>query len=183
MVLPDDFEPPSFREKAQASWIALAVLLIIAVGLLIFFVSRPTPTAITQPTESVGSQPSSGSSAPSSETPVVTAEAASAPEMNTKCTVVAGIVPGSIQRSDNSISVTFKNNGKKTIEGSYFEFSSDSKKTYKKNSDAVEPGKTITYSVSLDNAATELGIAVKSFVVLPVEDGKACLNQRMIVIK
>lgn len=128
-------------------------------------------------------QPEQAPAPSQSGTPVVTTTAASAPQMDTKCDVVAGIIPGSVKQEATSISVTFKNSGKKTIEGSYFEFIAGEKTSFRKNADTLEPGKTITYSVDLAQAATDLGVAVQSFVILPIQDGKACLNQRMVVIK
>ena len=49
--------------------------------------------------------------------------------------------------------------------------------------ESLAPGAEATYSIDLNDVSSEVGIAVKSFIVLPVQNSKACLNQRMIIIK
>ena len=172
----DDYQAPHFRTKNPTNWkpyVFGLIIILLIVGIVYYFMNRPvvveeqTPTTeVTQPTETAAS-------------PVFKSEV---PPFDSKCTVVAGVISGSVLNFDNKITFTFKNNGKATIEGSYFEASNEDVKAYRKNSESLEPGKDITYSIDLNDVSTEVGIQVKSFVVLPVQNGKACMNQRMIVI-
>ena len=173
----DDYEAPHFRRKKPINFrpyvLGLIVILLI-VGIVYYFMNRPAvveeKTETTETAQTTETQTSS---------PVFKSEA---PAFDSKCTVVAGVIPGSIINADSKITFTLKNNGKVVIEGSYFEASNEDKKAYRKNSESLEPGKEITYSIDLNDVSTEVGIKVKSFVVLPIQNGKACMNQRMIVI-
>ncbi len=174
----DNYEPPTFRDERSSNTglIVGVIILVLAIGLVVYFLSQPTTASSVQTVQQQAPV------AQENSVPAVVSTASSAPNVNTKCSVVAGIVPGSIKTTASTVSVTFKNNGHLPIEGSYFEFSAGDKKSYQKNSDAVAPGKSISYTVNLDDASTALGMKVTSFVVLPIQDGQACLNQRMIVI-
>ena len=106
-----------------------------------------------------------------------------APEFALKCLNAMGVVPGTISVKDGVLSATFKNNGRSGIEGTYFEFVDNAgKAVYKKNADAVAAGATIAYIVDINQIASELGSSVKTFVLYPIEGGKACKNQRRVVI-
>ncbi len=174
----DEFEAPHFRHRKPKDYSSLIwiVVFILVVGAVYYFVTRPVAQEVVQKQES-NQQPSQ--SADNNSSPVFKSEA---PTFDTKCNVVAGVISGSLQRVGDKISFTFKNNGKVTIEGSYFEASNNDVKAYRKNTDSLEPGKDITYSIDLDDVSKEVGVKVNSFVVLPIQNGKACLNQRMIVI-
>ncbi len=155
---------------SSTGWIIAAIAVIVIIA---FFVMRPGKVDVMEKKEAAPSeQIAPGGLAPSE-----------APAMEKKCTIAIGIVPGTKSVKDNVVTVTFKNNGRVEMEGTYFAFSDEAgKAVYRKNPDAVEPGKTMTYTVDLNQVATELGSAVKSFVVFPIQDGKACENQRSIVI-
>jgi hypothetical protein len=169
-------EPPEFRyaveKRSPLPWI-ISILIVIA--LIVYFIAQPKQ--VSQKVEEVSQPPQKAAETPAG--PVFKSEA---PPFDTKCTVVAGVIPGSIVNLDGKVTFTFKNNGKFTIEGSYFEASNQDIKAYRKNSESLEPGKEITYSIDLNDVSSEVGVMVKSFVVLPIQNDNACLNQRMIVI-
>ena len=174
----DDYEAPHFRTKKPINWkpyVSGLIVILLIIAVVYYFVTKPVVEETIVPEET--SQPSE-----TTETVASPVFKSSAPPFDSKCTVVAGVIPGSINNVDGEISFTFKNNGKINIEGSYFEASNQEVKAYRQNTESLEPGKEITYSIDLNDVSTEVGIAVKSFVVLPVQNGKACLNQRMIVI-
>jgi len=109
---------------------------------------------------------------------------AAAPEFDKKCTIAGGVPPGSKTVSDNTVVVTYRNTGRVANEGTYFEFTSaDGTKNYRKNTDALAPQESIVYTVDLNSVAQELGSAVKTFAIYPIQGGKACLNQPAFVIK
>ena len=173
----DDYEAPHFRHKKPINfrpYVYGLIVILLIVGIVYYFVNKPVvveeKTETTETAQTTETQTSS---------PIFKSEV---PPFDSKCTVVAGVIPGSVINTDNKITFTFKNNGKATIEGSYFEASNNGVKAYRKNTESLEPGKEITYSIDLDDVSNEVGIKVKSFVVLPVQNSKACLNQRMIVI-
>lgn len=164
-------EAPSRAKKSSPmGWIVAAIVVI---AIIAYFVttSNNAPVQQNQPAPSNNAGPVGGLTK------------AEAPTFEKKCTVAIGIVPGTKTVTNNVVSVTFKNNGRIALEGTYFSFADASGKVvYRKNSDAVEPGKTIAYTVDLNEVATELGSAVKAFIVYPIQDGKACDNQKAIVI-
>lgn len=181
MPFDPNWESPTFREKGHSYW--WIILVIAAIGVAVYFamLQQPASPSVPQQKQEAVSAPS----APAEQTSAPTASLyqSAAPSFDSKCAIAAGIVPGSIKREGSKLSFTFKNSGKITIEGSYFEASNLDKKAYRQNSESLEPGKTIAYSVDLDDVSKELGVAVKSFIVLPVQNSKACLNQKLIVIK
>ncbi|MBN2420972.1 hypothetical protein JXB27_01700 [Candidatus Woesearchaeota archaeon] len=181
----DNWEPPRLEERQNSfGWLWL-IFLFVAIGLVVLFLmqQKTGSQAPSQTVQETSAPSASESSTPGASSAQPNVAASSAPEIDRSCTAVAGIVPGTTVRDGNVITVSFKNNGKVGIEGSYFEFSSGEKKIYKMNSEAVAIGGLVTYTVDLDDAAGELGSEVKSFVILPIQNGKACLNQRMVVIK
>lgn len=172
------WEPPSFREKEHSYWWILCVILVI--GVVVYLVMQQPAPASTLTEQKQAAVPAPSSEASAQAAPVYQS---TAPLFDSKCTIAAGIVPGSIKKAGNKVTFTLKNSGKLLIEGSYFEALGLEKKAYRKNSESVAAGKEISYSVDLDDVSKEIGVAVNSFVVLPVQNSKACLNQRMIVIK
>ncbi len=179
----DDWEAPHFREKQKFPWgtvvgVVIAIILIVFI-ILSFTNQQPSQDVVGQQTETIiSNEPIPATEIVVEKSPVVTSVA---PEMKNNCDVVAGIVPGSIVTNGAVVSVTFKNNGKQPIAGSYFEFSFEDKKAYRKNSDSLTPGQTITYEVDLEEIDLEVGSRVRSFIILPIQEDKACFNQKMIV--
>jgi hypothetical protein len=176
-----EWEPPHFRER-RGNGVMVYIIAVVAVLLIVSFFSLKQSTQSnkiqvqnqqTQPVQTTNTAP---------QGPITTTVKSVAPAMDDKCIVVAGIVPGSIKSLIDGVSVTFKNNGRTSIKGSYFEFSNGEAKAYRKNSDALAPGEQVTYDVKFDDAASEIGSAIKSFVIIPIQDEKACINQRMVVI-
>ncbi len=178
MPIDPNWEPPRLTERKRSIWkISLAVIVILFVALYIaYLIVSPSVVSTQQETAA----PVSQGAVSTVEKPMFKSEA---PAFDSKCSVAAGIVPGSIVNKDNKISFTFRNSGKMTIEGSYFEASNMEKKAYRKNMESLAPGAEATYSIDLNDVSNEVGIQVKSFIVLPVQNSKACLNQRMIVIQ
>ncbi|HIH39710.1 TPA: hypothetical protein HA219_03255 [Candidatus Woesearchaeota archaeon] len=178
MPIDPNWEPPRLTERKRNAWkIVLAIIVVLFVVLYVAYLIA-SPKVVTQ--KETAAPASQGGTSPAVEKQAFKSEA---PEFDSKCTVVAGIVPGSIVNQNNKISFTFRNSGKSTIEGSYFEASNEAKKAYRKNMESLAPGAEATYSIDLNDVSSEVGIAVKSFIVLPVQNSKACLNQRMIIIK
>jgi len=179
--MPIDYrwEPPSLRERKKSYWWAylIGIILVLWIVLYVLYLLTPVPVPAVQKQETV-QQPVQ---APVQEEKAVFKS--DVPPFDSKCTVTAGIVSGSIKIVDNIASFTFKNSGKIEIKGSYFEASNFEKKAYRKNMESVAPGSEITYTVDLDDVSLEVGIQVKSFVILPIQNDNACFNQRMIVIK
>jgi len=181
----NEWEPPRLEEKESSLWWLWLIILFVAIGLVVVFLMQQskTGTQTQSNVEQIAKETLESSPAVSEPSTQTNVEASNAPEMNSKCTAVAGIVPGTLKKEGSKVTVSFKNNGKVGIEGSYFEFSGVDKKAYRKNSDAVAQGETVTYTVDLDDAANELGSPVKAFVVFPIQEEKACMNQRMVVIE
>ncbi|MEK6886654.1 MAG: hypothetical protein AABW88_02370 [Nanoarchaeota archaeon] len=178
MAIDPRWVPPRLVERKNNTWkiVLVAILALLAVLYVAYLIASPK-TVSTQQVTSPVAQPAS---TPVAEKPVFKSDA---PPFDSKCTVVAGVIPGSIVNQDNKVRFTFRNSGKITIEGSYFEASNVDKKAYRKNMESLAPGAEATYSIDLNDISNEVGISVKSFVILPVQNAKACLNQRMIVIK
>jgi hypothetical protein len=177
MPIDPKWEPPRLMERQRSRWWQWALVLILIIGLVIFFPRQSAPVTSQQETTAAPTQETT--------TPIEskTAFKSEAPSFDSHCTVVAGVVPGSIKTVDSTVTFTFKNNGKVTIEGSYFEASNEAVKAYRQNSDKLEPGKEVSYSIDLNSVSNEVGVQVKKFVVLPVQNSKACENQRMLVVQ
>lgn len=176
MPIDPTWEPPRLTERKRSHLWIWIVILIIAIGLVYYYFSQPKAAPVVQQQTVQETQPASNQTA---ATPAFVSQA---PAFDSKCSVVAGIVSGSITRAGDIISFTFKNNGKETIEGSYFEASNENNKVYRQNTESLAPGSEATYTVDLGSISTDLGIKVNSFVIYPVQNAKACVNQRMIVI-
>ncbi len=162
---------PMKKEQKSSSlgWIVAAIVVI---AIIAFLVMRPTDKAMEQ-------------TAPVTETTMekTLLTEATLPEFQKKCLNAIGVVPGTQTETNGVLSITFKNNGRTAIEGSYFEFTdADGERRFKKNSEAVQAGQTIDYSVDLNQVGTELQASVKDFILYSIEDGKACENQRRFVL-
>ena len=174
----DNWEAPHFRERKGTPWgmiITILVVLVLLIALIKIFSNEDIQQNIQQlinPEEEPTEQAVN----------VVETAPAFVPEFRTDCDVVAGTIPGSLVRDENTVSISFMNNGKKTIEGSYFEFSNDDVKLYTQNNDALAPTEIKTYTVDLTEVGVKLGKRVASFVIIPIQDGKACENQQMVVL-
>ncbi len=157
------------KESGNAlGWIIAAVVVIV----ILYLVMRGGNQSASQTAPTAPSEAGAGK--------LIQSEA---PAFDKKCTIAIGIVPGTKTIKDNVVTVSFKNNGRVAQEGAYFAFTDASGKvSYQKNSDTVAPGASIAYTVDLNQVATQVGAAVKSFIVYPVQGGKACENQRGIVI-
>jgi hypothetical protein len=174
---------PSRKESGNSmGWVIAAIVVIVIIA---FLVLRPGREGAMEKKE--------GAEQPTA--PAGGLQQTTAPEFNKKCTVpnsptgpTIGIVPGTLNDENGVVTVTFKNNGRVAIEGTYFEFSdvkgsaASGKTIFRKNTDVVEPSKTITYTVDLNQVGTELGAAVDTFTIYPIQDGKACENSRVFVI-
>lgn len=150
----------------NALWWIVAIVVIILVAW--FYMKPAAPTTGTQAAPEKGALTTS-----------------TAPEMLNYCNklLAIGVEQGTLKVVNNIATVEFKNSGKVAIEGTYFEFIDNTgKAAYKKNADNIDVGAKITYTVDLAQVGTELGSSVKTFVLYPVEGGKACKNQRRIVI-
>lgn len=154
------------RESNSMGWIIAAIVVVVIIAFLVMKGGTPTKTAEKE-------------TAPVAKGEVT---ASAAPPMDKKCTIAIGVVPGTKKVDGNNVAITFKNNGRTAMEGSYFEFSDGTKSVYRKNTDTVAPGATITFKVDLGQVASELGINIRKYVVYPVQGGKACENQRNVVI-
>jgi len=161
-------EAPAKSESNSMGWIIAAIVVVVIIAFLVMKGGKVTETVEkTKP-------------AVAEKTTLTTSVA---PEFALKCLNAMGVVPGTISVKEGIMSATFKNNGRTGIEGTYFEFvDAAGKAVYKKNSDAVAAGATIAYTVDVNQVASELGSSVKTLVLYPVEGGKACKNQRRVVI-
>lgn len=154
------------RKPSSMGWIIAAIVVLVIIA---FLVMKPAKEVAVEEAEEVDEG---------------ALQKAVAPEFNKKCTIAGGVVPGSIERVGNVVTATYKNSAKVANEGTYFEFSDvEGDKVYRKNTEAVQPLSTITYTVDLDEVAIELGSIPKAFIIFPVQGGKACLNQPAYVIK
>jgi len=163
--------PSKVQKGNSMGWIVAAIVVIVIIAYFVMKSGNQVPA-------STGNEPSQAPAAPGALT------SATAPEMDKKCTVAIGVVPGSQVMNGDSLSVTFKDSGRVNVEGTYFEFvDASGKMIFRKNSDVVQPGATITYTVNLAEVSTELGSAVKTFIVYPIQNGLACDNQKAYVIK
>lgn len=175
----------SSKQEGSSVWWIIAAIVVIA--LIAFLVMKPGKEATAQ-------KPSQEAQKPAEKGATITTS--TAPEVNKKCMVAGGVtgpaigvVPGTQSVANNVVTATFKNNGKTNIDSSYFSFSdvvgtsATGKTVWKLNSDAIAPGETITYTVDLNQVASELGSSVDTFTIYPVMDGKACENGRNYVIK
>ncbi len=154
-------------KNTSTGWIVAVIVIVIIAALLFSKVGKETTTEV-----------SKEEAAPEGM------QKAAAPAMEPKCDGIAiGIVPGTKTVSGNVVTATFKNAARTALEGTYFEFSDGVNKIYRKNMQAVEAMGTIEYVVDLNEVAKELGSAVKTFVIYPMKDGKACSGARIYVIK
>jgi len=162
---------PKKQEGSSLGWIIAAIVVIAVIAFLVMRPSGKTTEPTTTPDETA-------------TVPGLFTEAAAPTNWGKKCINAIGVVPGTqTVDANNVLSVTFKNNGRTGIEGTYFEFTdAEGEKRYKKNSDAVAAGATIQYSIDLNQVGAELESEVKTFVLYSVEDGLVCENQRRIVI-
>ncbi len=191
----ENWQPPSLREKSHSNigWIVGVIVLIVVIALIIVFLtqsnnSAPQTSNANNPSQTATQQPAQTpapitSASQNQSQPVEQVSAASAPQMDSNCTVVIGIVPNSIAKTGPLVSAEIKNNGHVAMNGAYFEFMSGNNTVFQSNTDVLAPGSTTTYSVNLNDVATQLGVVPTSFIILPVQDTNACLNQRMIVIQ
>lgn len=167
-------KPAHVRKAApQTNYVGWIVAIVVIIALIWYFTSPGQ-----QPTAGAN-QPTTNPEAAATGGKLVSAEA---PAMDSKCTNAIGIVPGSKTVVNNVVTITFKNNGRTAIPGTYFSFSDGTKTIYRKNADTVNAGATQSYTVDLNQVATDLGSSVRTFVIFPIQDGKACLNQRAVVI-
>ena len=161
--------PARTQKSSSMGWVIAAIVVIVIIAFVVMKAGKQAPATTTKPTEQVA--------------PKGTLTSATAPEFQSKCLNAIGVVPGTQKVENGVLSVTFKNNGRTSVEGTYFEFADASgTKRYKKNSDSIESGESLSYTVDLNQVGTELGAAVKTFILYPVEGGKACLNQRRQII-
>jgi hypothetical protein len=160
------------RKEQKSSSLGWIVAAIVVIAIIAFLVMRPATTVPEQKTETT---------APTTDKTLLTESAL--PEFQQKCLNAIGVVPGTQTEVDGVLSVTFKNNGRTAIEGTYFEFTdADGERRFKRNSEAVQAGQTIEYSVDLNQVGTELQANVQDFILYSIEDGKACENQRRFVL-
>lgn len=152
------------RESNSMGWIIAAIVVVVIIAFLVM-------KGGTVKTAEKAAAPAKGELTTSA-----------APEMNKKCTIAIGVVPGTKTVTGSNVAITFKNNGRVAMEGSYFEFSDGTKSIFRKNTDTVAPGATITFKVDLGQISSELGINVRKYIVYPIQGGKACENQRNVVI-
>jgi hypothetical protein len=162
--------PAKTQKSSSMGWIIAAVVVIVIIAFLVMKPGKQAPTGPQAPTE----QPTTKGTLLTEST---------APEFQTKCLNAIGVVPGTQVVENGVLSVTFKNNGRSGVEGTYFEFvDAQGNKRFKRNPDAIGAGETISYQVDLNQVGAELGSSVKTFVIYPIEAGKACLNQRRQII-
>ena len=161
-------EAPSKRESNSMGWIIAAIVVVVIIAFVALKNSKPVIVA---------------------EEPIVKeaekgiVNTSPTPEMDKKCTLAIGAVPGTRSVQGDVVSITFKNNGKVAVEGAYFEFSDgEGNVAYKKNTDTIQPLGKLEYKIDLGQASIEAGIAISKFVIYPVQNGKACENQRNVVI-
>ncbi|MBS3115828.1 hypothetical protein J4482_04380 [Candidatus Woesearchaeota archaeon] len=161
-------EAPARSESNSMGWIVAAIVVVVIIAFLVM---------------KGGLTPSKSAEKPDAAPEQEALVASAVPPMEKKCTLAIGVVPGTKSVQGNNIAITFKNNGRVAMEGTYFEFSDKAGKVvYKKNADSVAAGATITYKVDLAQVSSEVGIGIKKFVIYPVQDGKACENQRNVII-
>lgn len=186
MALDPTWQPPDFREKEHSySWIFWLLGIVVFAGLILYIVYL-MQTPIVVPTQTT-TQETTTSEQPAATTqqtaPIVPS---STPEFSDKCTALLGFVPGSgrFDKETKTMRVMLKNNGKVSAEGTYFEFINPSKSVFKQNQDLIEPGAEKTYDVPFTQLASELGLtSVRSFYIYPIQNGKACSNQKLVVFK
>ncbi|MEK6886757.1 MAG: hypothetical protein AABW88_02905 [Nanoarchaeota archaeon] len=161
-------ELPAKSDSNSMGWIVAAIVVVVIIAFLVMNGGLPPAKSADKPTTA------------SEQGSLVTS---AAPPMEKKCTIAIGVVPGTKTVQGNNVAITFKNNGRVAMEGTYFEFSDKAGKViYKKNTDSTAAGATVAYKVDLSQAGTELGIGIKKFVIYPIQNGKACENQRNVVI-
>ena len=161
-------EAPARSDSNLMGWIVAAIVVVVIIAFLVMN-GGVTP----------GKSAKKADAAPEQGALV----ASVAPPMEKKCTLAIGVVPGTKTVQGSNVAITFKNNGRVAMEGTYFEFSDNAGKViYKKNADSTAAGATVTYNVDLGQVGTELGIGVKKFVIYPIQNGKACENQRNVII-
>jgi hypothetical protein len=159
--------PAKKEKKSNLGWIIAAIVIIAIVALLV----------MKQGGQIFGEKKAETKTTSTPEKGALTAT--SAPTMEKKCLNPIGVVPGT---RSGTLTVDFKNNGKTAIEGAYFEFTNAAgEKVYKMNSDSVQPGTVTKYTIDLNQVSSEIGTEVKDFVLYPIENGKACMNQRAFV--
>jgi hypothetical protein len=164
--------PAKTETSGSTGWVIAAIVVIVIIALLVM---RPGRDAMEK------EQAPTGPTEPTVKGAVLTTS--EAPTFYKKCVNAIGVVPGTQKVENGVLSVTFKNNGRSAIEGTYFEFSdAEGEKRYKKNADAIEAQGTINYQVDLNQVGSELQSAVKTFVIYPIENGQACENQRRAII-
>ena len=161
------------RKEQKSSSLGWIVAAIVVIAIIAFLVMRPGAK--------VPEQTTTDTTATTTDKTLLTESAL--PEFQQKCLNAIGVVPGTQTETDGVLSITFKNNGRTAIEGSYFEFTdADGERRFKRNSEAVQAGQTIDYTVDLNQVGTELQAEVKDFILYSIEDGKACENQRRFVL-
>lgn len=179
-MLDPSWEPPSFRERERSYWWVWLIILILIIGVVVYYFVQK-PAVVAQKVGKIEAPTESSAVIKQETTPIVLS---TTPEFSEKCNALLGFVPGSgrFDKETKILRVMLKNNGKVSAEGTYFEFINPSKSIFKKNQDVLEPGAEKTYDVQFTQIASELGLAsVKSFYIYPIQDGKACSNQKLIV--
>lgn len=149
------------------SGIIIAIIVIIVLILLIRSCTKeaPVPVAPTAPEAAPEAAPG-----PSQVT--------AAPEEVKMCPSerAIGYVPGTCAIDADSVSMTLKGQGKAGIEGIWFYMTGiDGKTSYWKDTTTGVQNEEVVFNVPAKN--------VKQLLALPMIDGKACFNQRIIVVK
>jgi cytoskeletal protein RodZ len=168
--------PAKKKEGSSIGWIIAAIVVIIIVA---FLVMQPSSNNSAQNNNNAApSQPNMNASA------TTTTTASAAPAMDNNCTATIGIVPGTRSVANNVLTAMFLNNGHLDIQGTYFEFRgyNTTQVLYQLNNGVIPAGNTTTYTLDLNAVATQLGAAVRSVVLYPIQDTNACYNQKVVVI-
>ncbi len=164
--------PAKKEEGSSIGWIIAAIVVIVIIA---FLVMKPSTQAPTQ-----------NNNAQQAPTQVNGVQSASAPtNLINNCTATIGIIPGSFSLANNIVTVTFRNNGRVQIDGTYLQFRGvdQTKVIYEQDNSVIAVGQTANYTVDLNALGTTLGAAVNSFVLYPIQAGNTCFNQKVVVIK
>jgi hypothetical protein len=162
-------KPAKKEEKGRYITGIVIAIIVIVVLILLFRACTKSASAPVQPT------------AP--QTPVTPAtpgpvSAGEKPQEIKMCPIDNGIgyVPGTCAISADSVALTLKGQGVAGIEGVWFYMTdADGKVNYWKDTTSGKQDANVVFNVPAKNVAEMLA--------LPMKDGKACFNQRIVVVK
>ncbi|HME87400.1 MAG TPA: hypothetical protein VKE88_03225 [Candidatus Nanoarchaeia archaeon] len=175
-------DPITFERNEGRSfrWLYISAIIIALIVLIVVFkpwqyIPQSTETAVETPTvEETTTIPEESVETAPSQTELTDAET---PVLSNKCSATLGLVSGSrtYDPETKELKFTMKNSGKVRAEGSYIILETQTKQqSFRLDSRAFAVGGTLDYTLTAETYLVK---------VVPIQDGSACMNQAVIVLK